>query len=171
MKNKNHYSISRRGFTLIELLIVIAIIGILASIVTVSLSGARQKSMTAKDTSQLRMIATALEAYHTQFQSYPVSSGWQGFCSAWGASLGANWIPELQTSGITSGTTLPVDARQGSSASCVDNQQQYIYVSDGTNYKLISVSHSSVANVPAALIDPTRPTTAYGFWSNGAASW
>ena len=51
------------GFTLLELLIVIAIIGILITIVLVSLSASRQKAQTAKRLEEMHQIQNALELY------------------------------------------------------------------------------------------------------------
>ena len=65
---------SPSGFTLIELLIVVAIIAILAAIAVPNFVDAQARSKVARMQSDLRTLAVALEAYHSDFNVYPPSA-------------------------------------------------------------------------------------------------
>lgn len=67
MKKFKNYA---KGFTLIELLVVIAIIGILSSVVLVSLNSARQKGKDARVQAEVAQIRAALEAEYDG-KTYP----------------------------------------------------------------------------------------------------
>ena len=60
----------KRGFTLVELLVVIAIIGILSSVVLVSLAQARARSRYALVVSQMKEIHKAAELNYDVQGSY-----------------------------------------------------------------------------------------------------
>lgn len=60
-----------RGFTLIELLIVVAVIAILAAIAIPNFLEAQVRAKVSRVDSDLRSIATALEAYYVDANSYP----------------------------------------------------------------------------------------------------
>ena len=62
---------NNKGFTLIEMLVVVAIIGLLSSVVVVGLGSARQNARDARRISDIRQIQNALEVYYSSAQSYP----------------------------------------------------------------------------------------------------
>lgn len=62
---------ANKGFTLIELLIVIAIIGLLATLAIVSLTSAQRRARDTKRVADLKSIQTGLELYWNENASYP----------------------------------------------------------------------------------------------------
>ena len=69
---------NNRGFTLIELLIVVAIIAILAAIAIPNFLAAQTRSKVSRVRSELRSMATAIEAYNVDNTSYPLTTPWPG---------------------------------------------------------------------------------------------
>lgn len=59
-----------RGFTLVELLVVIAVVGILISVLLPALAGARATALEVSDTSQMRQIGIAYSAYMIDHEHY-----------------------------------------------------------------------------------------------------
>ena len=65
----------RRGFTLIELLIVVTIIGIIVAIAVVNMLNAIQRARQKRTMADMKNLATAIEAYATDWNAYPAAAG------------------------------------------------------------------------------------------------
>ena len=146
----------KRSFTLIELLVVIGIIGILSSIVLVSLNSAKARARDAKRKHDLVQFRSALEMYYIDHGSYPLPYP--------GAYSGVSTVPCGPANGTTSGpnayiagltptymSVLPVDP--GTPGTC----NGYLYSSNGAEYKLLV--HGSAESYPQAgqmFYDPVR---------------
>lgn len=61
----------RSAFTLIELLVVVAIIAILAAIAVPNFLEAQTRAKVSRAKTELRVLATGLEAYHVDNRAYP----------------------------------------------------------------------------------------------------
>jgi hypothetical protein len=108
-------------------------------------------------------MSGALTAYKKAHGAYPVAS----FVTAYpNGKHEPNWIPGLVPDYLSK---IPKDPR-GSS----DPTRQYMYASDGRDFKIIAHATEdfvSMAKKLPQVIDPRRPTWAYGIWTNGAATW
>ena len=64
---------ARGGFTLIEVLLVVAILGILATIVVVNVSGRREEAMRQATRASIANICAAVDLYEVDTGTYPSS--------------------------------------------------------------------------------------------------
>jgi len=150
----------KKGFTLIELLVVIFIIGLLASIVVVSVNTARMKSRDARRIADMDSVRGALEMYADANSSYP-STG-----NGWGATSVANpssWIP---TTGFVPQflSFLPRDPRN-------TGNYYYQYRSDGQNYKVMANTMEGSEGLARANSDGGTRPGAYELFTPDAQSW
>ena len=108
---------NQKGFTLIELLVVISIIGLLASVVLVSLNSARARARDARRISDIHQIQLALESYRTTHGVYPLSGG--GYRAgvsppndSWSVSNDPSGATTWATLSTLLNTSLPTDPKQ-----------------------------------------------------------
>lgn len=161
------------GFTLIELLVVISIIGLLASVVLVSLNNARKKARITKRVVDLKQIQKALELYYNENNGYPVAqpnywSECAGSSWGWVQKPKNQWIPGLVPAYVAS---LPADPQMNSS----NSTSCYAYLSDGVNYSLLDHSILEFAaadyTLHPTLIDQARDGGSNCVVVDGSAPW
>ena len=97
MIQDSRFKIQEKGFTLIEMLIVVAIVGILASVVLIGLGPTQRSGRDARRLADLKQVQTALELYFQKNGSYPNTTTWTGASGLTGiltgASLGVTNLP------------------------------------------------------------------------------
>ena len=118
----------RRGFTLIEVLIVVAIVGLLASVVLVGLAPAQRRGRDARRLTDLKEMQTGLELYYNKCGYYPGTAQASNPCGAWSAV--ADWnglVAALQGSSLGI-TQLPKDPSSNRSYDYATNNGGSSYI-------------------------------------------
>jgi type IV pilus assembly protein PilA len=99
---------NRKGFTLIELLIVVVIIGILAAIAIPKFANTKEKAYVAAMKSDLKNLATAQEAYFSDYTTYAPNGDanltynvTSGVTVTIGTATGSTWDASATHTGTT----------------------------------------------------------------------
>ena len=128
---KNEIRGNGKGFTLMELLIVMVILSILVAIATGTFATSSKRGRDNKRKSDLRNVATALEAYYADKGAYPTGVGGVMMGCGVGDTSECAWGDSTNGFKDQYGTLymvlIPSDP--------IDTQTYY-YVSGGTSYQL-----------------------------------
>jgi general secretion pathway protein G len=83
---------AKRGYSLMEILIVVAIIGLLVTLVAPQLFGRLDQSRVTAATAQIRMLRSALDSFRLDNGRYPTEAeGLAALVTAPGGDLGGTW--------------------------------------------------------------------------------
>ncbi len=96
---KCYEKINNKAFTLIELMIVIAIIGILMTIVIIAINPLQQiqKAQDSKRRADLNQIKAAMQLYYNDYKYYPTTASSIPFGAAWTVS-GTTYMKQIPAS-------------------------------------------------------------------------
>ena len=146
----------KRGFTLIELLVVVAIIGILAVIVILNLTGAKNRSRYARVVSDMTNISTAVRSYSMEHN---------------------NIYPDDVSPGVKPGALTDYLPGAWPTTPCGDSISQYDYQhwvscggganTSGTNGTVVGMDYNKIGNAPKFYynlkgMDTCMPVATYG---------
>lgn len=114
----------------------------------------------------LGQLNAALARYYEVNGAYPKSEQWDGIYSSWGRSA-PDWIRGLAPTYIPKLIQDPTNTDSPT--------LQYLYSSNGVDYKLIAHGDIKSCQLAAASapqrVDPARNCWAFGYWSAGAVNW